>query len=715
MNQILKLFLSMSFSGSLLILFLLLGKRFLKDKINRQWQYYIWAVVVLRLLLPFGPEASLLGRTYQAVDRAVARTVPLRQQSLPDAPESVPAPAAGRGTDNVHGDSPAGDFAAFHPFHDIGTLLMDHIWLVWLMAALGLMIRKATIYQGFIRYIKAGSVPVSDMEMLDRLSMAAEQASVKRPIELWVNPLVSSPLLIGFFRPCIVLPGTDVSEKNFQYILVHELTHYRRRDMFYKWLVQFTVCLHWFNPLVHLMGREITRACEFSCDEAVLARMGYENAQDYGQTLLDAMAAVWRYRETPGAVTLSENKRLLKERLSAIVNFRKKSKAMRFLTGALTLLVISGAAFIGVYPVVQAGSPAGGNPAAYDSQAVSPRAEKGGQGDMDGVGIQYSQMAEKGYEAYSLPLFQLAFCRLDEAEQGEWLDRIYADGEIAFMGAAVAVAEEDCAAIRNLAERIYEDGEIAFFSVLAPHMSEETLLAWLDRALEDGDISFQSVLFDALDRDEEYDELKEAQEEAWDEAQAAEYRAAGVTMDGKDYYYREQLVDIFLDMRPGKAFYTLSMNPEGTVNIRILRNDENEITGVAYMTEAEVAELLGESGEDSDDEADAETIPVDLDTIAAGESVCLGEYTLAFGDRIRYDILAETGTGMTVFFDRGEKNTVYWAAHNLRQEDEPLKCSAEFTVEPPIKPGTFKLYIQATYDTLEKVKGSISIVPAGAS
>lgn len=715
MNQILKLFLSMSFSGSLLILFLLLGKRFLKDKINRQWQYYIWAVVVLRLLLPFGPEASLLGRTYQAVDRAVARTVPLRQQSLPDAPESVPAPAAGRGTDNVHGDSPAGDFAAFHPFHDIGTLLMDHIWLVWLMAALGLMIRKATIYQGFIRYIKAGSVPVSDMEMLDRLSMAAEQASVKRPIELWVNPLVSSPLLIGFFRPCIVLPGTDVSEKNFQYILVHELTHYRRRDMFYKWLVQFTVCLHWFNPLVHLMGREITRACEFSCDEAVLARMGYENAQDYGQTLLDAMAAVWRYRETPGAVTLSENKRLLKERLSAIVNFRKKSKAMRFLTGALTLLVISGAAFIGVYPVVQAGSPAGGNPAAYDSQAVSPRAEKGGQGDMDGVGIQYSQMAEKGYEAYSLPLFQLAFCRLDEAEQGEWLDRIYADGEIAFMGAAVAVAEEDCAAIRNLAERIYEDGEIAFFSVLAPHMSEETLLAWLDRALEDGDISFQSVLFDALDRDEEYDELKEAQEEAWDEAQAAEYRAAGVTMDGKDYYYREQLVDIFLDMRPGKAFYTLSMNPEGTVNIRILRNDENEITGVAYMTEAEVAELLGEIGEDPDDEADAETIPVDLDTIAAGESVCLGEYTLAFGDRIRYDISAETGTGMTVFFDRGEKNTVYWAAHNLRQEDEPLKCTAEFTVEPPIKPGTFKLYIQATYDTLKEVKGSISIVPAGAS
>ena len=63
------------------------------------------------------------------------------------------------------------------------------------------------------------------------------------------------------------------------------------------------------------MSREIIKACEFSCDEAVLAKMGYDNAQDYGKTLLDAMAAVGKYKESLGAVTLSENKHLLKERL----------------------------------------------------------------------------------------------------------------------------------------------------------------------------------------------------------------------------------------------------------------------------------------------------------------------------------------------------------------------------------------------------------------
>ncbi|MCI8844598.1 MAG: M56 family metallopeptidase [Oscillospiraceae bacterium] len=168
MNAGFKIFLSMSLSGGLLVLVLLLGKQFLKNKISRQWQYYIWLVVVLRR-----------------------------------------------------------------------------------------MIRKITIYQGFVRYIKAGLAPVSDIERLDRLAAVSERAGVKRPVELCVNPLVSPPLLLGFFHPCIVLPGVDISEKDFDYIVLHELTHYKRLDIFYKWMVQVTVCLHWFNPLVHLMSREI--------------------------------------------------------------------------------------------------------------------------------------------------------------------------------------------------------------------------------------------------------------------------------------------------------------------------------------------------------------------------------------------------------------------------------------------------------------------------
>lgn len=577
MSAVLKVFASMSASGGLLILVLLLGKRVWQDRISRQWQYYIWLVVIARLLLPFGPETTLLGSAYQAAGQAISAPFPQRQQRAQSEPKGPPADGSEQNCEN--GSAPAASAAP--------ALLADHIWLA---AALGLLIRKATVYQGFMRYIRAGAVPVSEMERLDRLSAAAEWSGVKRPVELCVNPLVSSPLLVGFFHPCIVLPSVDIPEKNFQYIALHELTHYKRQDLFYKWLVQVTVCLHWFNPLVHLMSREITRDCEFSCDEAVLAKVGCGSAQDYGKTLLDAMAAVGRYKENPGAVTLSENKQLLKERLGAIMNFTRKSNAVRFLTGALTLCIVFGAAFLGVYPAAASGQTADASHAAADSGTA--------QGTAGADRGRYSRLAEKYYEAGSLPLFQMTFVRLDEAEQSEWLDRIYEDGNIAFMGAVTALLDEDCTAVLHLAETIYEDGNIAFFSALAAHMSEETLEGWLDRALEDGTWAFQSMLFNALDWEDEFDELEAKQEKEWEAAQRAEYGAVGVTMDGKDYYYQGRLVNIFLDIRSNKSFYTLNMNPKGSVNIKIVRNENNEVTGAAYMTEAEIAELFGEEDED---------------------------------------------------------------------------------------------------------------------
>ena len=370
MNAVLKIFLSMSVSGSLLILALLLGKQLLKDKISRQWQYYIWLIVILRLLLPFGPEASLLGKVYQSVGQSITQTAPLPRQLPLYIPEDTPSPSASPAQNTESGEAPAEAPTAAHPIQELEELLADHIWLIWLAAALGLLLRRVTIYQSFARYIRAGLTPVSDLAVLDRLSVAAERAGVRKPVELCVNPLVSSPLLIGFFHPCIVLPSTDISETDFQYIALHELTHFKRGDLFYKWLVQITVSLHWFNPLVHLMSREITKACEFSCDEAVLAKMGRDNAREYGKTLLDAMAAVGKYKENLGSVTLSENKQLLKERLGAIMKFKERSRAAKILTAALTLCVVLAASFMGVYPMASA---AGASNPANTGKSLPPQ------------------------------------------------------------------------------------------------------------------------------------------------------------------------------------------------------------------------------------------------------------------------------------------------------------------------------------------------------
>ena len=721
MNIVLKVFLSMSFSGSLLILVLFCVKRFLKDKTSRQWQYYIWLIVILRLLLPFGAETNLMGKTYQAIDQAITQSAPLSEPQTPVNTPDILTPAAGLESSNKSANNPTEELTTAHSLQDIASLLINHIWLIWLVAALGMLIRKVTIYQGFIWYIHAGLSPVSDIVILDHLSITAERMGIKKPIELYVNPLISSPLLIGFFHPCIVLPSINISEKDFQYIVLHELIHYKRWDMFYKWLVQFTVCLHWFNPFVHLMGQEITKACEFSCDEAVLSKMGCDNTQDYGKTLLNAMAAVGKYKETPGAVTLSENKKLLKERLGAIMNFKKTSKTRRLLTGILTLCMIFGASFVGIYSVAAASSQISDKP---QISVINENNTLPTQEEIDAHSTDYSLQAEQYYKTGSLPLFEITFPRLDETTQRSWLEKFYTDGDFAFFSVAVRGLDANSSLFADFAEKSYTDDEIAFFSTLTDCMDETELNPWLERALIDEKWAFQSMLFNKLDQNNEFDKLKDKQEKEWEAMQTAEYKTIGVTMDAKNYYYQGQLINIFLDIRANNSFYTLNTNPAGTVNIKITRDANDKIVNVSYMTEAEVTELLHDMSDDdirtNDDwQASAEgrtwypqLIPINLKTVADGEIVYLGEYTLSDGDRIWYNVLAETGNGLQVGFVKPEDihlNTTYYSVENLRQQNETLECNASFTFKPPVKPGTYKLFLRATNGTLENVKGNISI------
>lgn len=336
MNEVLKIALSLSCSGSLLIIALCLLRPLFRKRLSKQWQYYIWLAVIARLLLPFAPETNLMKTLFQHRNAVFA---PARLNDEPGTNQdsfSIAQPEA---------ESERGALQTKRP----GAFLWRYLWACWLIAALILFTRKITLYQSFVTYIRAGCTEVSDIDLLERFGRLVAQNKVKVKVELSTNSLISSPLLIGFFRPRIVLPTDNLSDTAFEYTILHELTHYKRRDMFYKWLVQLTICIHWFNPLVWLMGREVERACELSCDEAVIKGLDKKMRRAYGNTLLNALENSGVYKSTVASVTLCESRKQLKERLDAIAGFQPRSKCVTFLTAALTISVCLGASAAGAY------------------------------------------------------------------------------------------------------------------------------------------------------------------------------------------------------------------------------------------------------------------------------------------------------------------------------------------------------------------------------
>ena len=329
MNEFIKVLLSLSVSGALLLLLILGLKPLYKNKFSKRWQYYIWIVVALRFLLPFTPDTTIVGSLFEKFDTAaITNEIP----TSPNVP--VPADTGNSKAEPIQTNREITTAAMREPFNKYVCL-----FFIWSALALVLFVRKVTVYQGFIQYIKAGNKEVSDIKILNLLSDCEEKLNIKTRVELSRNSLIASPMMIGFFRPKIILPVGELEDKELSYIFVHELIHYKQRDMFYKWLIQIVVCAHWFNPFVYLLEKEVNKSCELSCDEIVLSVLDDSAKREYGDTLISFFKSNNLYKNSLASVTLTEGAEQLKERLGAIMKFRKKSKVVIAITAIFTVAV----------------------------------------------------------------------------------------------------------------------------------------------------------------------------------------------------------------------------------------------------------------------------------------------------------------------------------------------------------------------------------------
>ena len=329
MNEFIKILLSLSVSGALLLLLILGLKPLYKNKFSKRWQYYIWIVVALRFLIPFTPDTTIVGSLFEKFDTA---SITNEIHTSPNVP--IPADTGNSKAEPTQTNREITTAAMREPFNKYVCL-----FFIWSALALVLFVRKITVYQGFIQYIKAGNKDVSDIKILNLLSDCEEKLNIKTRVEISYNPLIASPMLIGFFRPRIILPTHELEDKELSYIFVHELIHYKQRDMFYKWLIQIVVCVHWFNPFVYLLEKEVNKSCELSCDEKVISVLDDKAKREYGDTLISFLKSNNLYKSSLASVTLTEGAEQLKERLGAIMKFRKKSKVITAITAIFTVIV----------------------------------------------------------------------------------------------------------------------------------------------------------------------------------------------------------------------------------------------------------------------------------------------------------------------------------------------------------------------------------------
>ena len=268
---------------SLAALVPLILRRLMKKRYPARMVCVVWAILALRLLIPVQltlPQApvQVMPRTSYVVQ---SDQTAFRQAGLP----------VGQNPTRWVTGTQAQTLSAA----DTGTVktvdITDILLTLWLAGVIACVLWQGIGYYRLIRSLKGKSRSVERADLHTILQEQCADLVIDREIPLRVSSAADCPMLAGFIHPTLYLPDQCISRTDAAFIFRHELTHYKHGDLWLKLLLLAARCLHWFNPLVHLIARFAQEDIEAACDDAVVR--GHDGAyrRAYGETILRSAIA----------------------------------------------------------------------------------------------------------------------------------------------------------------------------------------------------------------------------------------------------------------------------------------------------------------------------------------------------------------------------------------------------------------------------------------
>lgn len=270
MFEMFKTVLMLSLLGGGITALLLLLKPITAKRLSAKWQYYIWLAVIVCMVFP----------VWKLIPKQDAAKLipPVTNQMTQQAQQSELQ------TDTaIITDTPM-EYREIHIAPSKSIRIYDLIGYIWLAGMCIFVIAAFGSYGIFLIRSRKNSVPAEESHVLREVRNTLK---IKRPIKMRLSKKISSPMLVGTLKPTVYLPCKPLDEERLRMIFMHELTHYKRGDLLYKWLSLFVNAVHWFNPMAYLLSANINEACEVSCDMEVTKNMAGDEQNLYMKTILD--------------------------------------------------------------------------------------------------------------------------------------------------------------------------------------------------------------------------------------------------------------------------------------------------------------------------------------------------------------------------------------------------------------------------------------------
>lgn len=298
-------FLLQTLTASGVAALLLAVKAMFRDKLSPRWQFAVWGLLAVTLLLPAGRGGQYVLFNWPVLVEALKSAVTGDFGTLTRVTAPVPLP----------------------PLSGPKTV-SEWLYLIYAAGVVAMLARYLVSYLLLRRALKRG-----------RPVRSGQVKEVGARYGLPVCPAVEvdglpTAFICGLFRPVLALPaGTETDDK----VILHELLHLKYRDVAWGWAVCLFRCVHWCNPLLWLCANRAGNDLESLCDQRVLERLEGEDRRDYGRILLSM--ADEKYARTPGTSSAANGGRNIRRRIEAIARFKRYPAGMALVSVCVALVL----------------------------------------------------------------------------------------------------------------------------------------------------------------------------------------------------------------------------------------------------------------------------------------------------------------------------------------------------------------------------------------
>lgn len=279
----------MSIVGSILGILILVLTKLLDNKLSAKWKFYMLLIPILFLMIPVSKIQVNIEDNF-----ALTSVINRVETTLNN------TPTLNYGTSNIEEEKIANVKKAIEKESSINiqetkvnkneNTFYTIIPVIW---AIGITISMSIFIIGNINLIYriTKSKKLEDSMIKVILIKCKRKLGINKKIEIRIQNKDVSPCIYGIIKPRILV-SNEFIKKDVQVIenvFMHELSHYKRKDMITNYILLIMTAIHWFNPFVYRFFRKMRQEMELATDEIALGKMDKEEMKKYGLTLISLL------------------------------------------------------------------------------------------------------------------------------------------------------------------------------------------------------------------------------------------------------------------------------------------------------------------------------------------------------------------------------------------------------------------------------------------